>query len=938
MPNSLQPQTNFPGTVARSSPRRWVRVAATCLALACSLFGAAPVAQTAQAAPAVRGAQPATAAQVTQAASDSSSPQSIPTVVFGASGLTWERLTYQLRQAYLAADSAKTEGNTTPPAWLEGVEDFLERAALGSNVSRTTYSFACPIDGWLTLSTGVRASDERPTDGRWCYPASDLDWATSGQGTSAASATTPVAAGTQVSNWSRLLAGMEVKNVDGQAGALAPALRQRGLRLAALGEGALLALANPQGRLEGPWLRGDRDVTRWGQQLGELAATSDITFADLGEISPLSTNTVEPVNPATVDALLPERQAALMVQRLGWSLVALGQRQITARVVLVSMADTAPNANLQVAAISGQLEASAQAGKQSGERAGGQALRGHLLASGSVRRPGYIQTTDIAASLLAWYGAERPANFTGSNIYPATPATALTPVTAASAADIAPLSASARTLLAQVLAQNQQALAAKAAVPSFFVQITVILILLSAVALAWHFLSRRLERHPDRRPRWARAVGYLLGTLAWGLSALPLGLEVLIYTPWWSRADVPGAMWAFLAVFALAWALLVRGFQAALQGIRRRKTGKTSPAGGTGDATGTAKDTGAAGGTGTADATDVANATGTAGETSTAGGPGTANETDRPAGGQAAPQTCVAGGQCLPCAALAWALPLALNAALLTVLISLDSLRQGFQHFDSPLGISSLAGFRFYGNNNSVFAWYLTAALLTAGLLAFIYWQLRPSSQTADLPSAPLGPLPWGVWLVVAGLGVGVTILDGLPNFGADVGGPPALVPAFGLLALGLAGRSLRWRYWLGLGAGTVGVFALLATVDYLRPPAARSHLGRFVQTALTGDIWPTISRKIGQNLSNLVHSQLTLLTLAGVVVLLVVLRSTWRLYLPQAQRRQLRPLLIALLVGHILAYAINDSGIVLTAGGTMLLLPAALAIASDLRAQSIRP
>ncbi|WP_052436810.1 hypothetical protein [Georgenia sp. SUBG003] len=161
------------------------------------------------------------------------------------------------------------------------------------------------------------------------------------------------------------------------------------------------------------------------------------------------------------------------------------------------------------------------------------------------------------------------------------------------------------------------------------------------------------------------------------------------------------------------------------------------------------------------------------------------------------------------------------------------------------------------------------------------------------------------------------------------------------MLALLAAGVRLTWRR-IVLVLGATGVLAVsFSVVDWLRPPADRSHLGRFVETVLDGGLWSVVGRKIAQNLANLFGSTLTFLAIGGIVVVVVLLTRPLR----DATRRgrndsygwlvgggsvgridadipMLRPAVLSLAVTFTIAFLANDSGIVLPAIGISLAVP----------------
>src|SRR5207302_9090483 len=133
-------------------------------------------------------------------------------------------------------------------------------------------------------------------------------------------------------------------------------------------------------------------------------------------------------------------------------------------------------------------------------------------------------------------------------------------------------------------------------------------------------------------------------------------------------------------------------------------------------------------------------------------------------------------------------------------------------------------------------------------------------------------------------------VVDAFPGLGSDFGGPPALVPAFAYLALRVAGIRITWRRALAVVVGTVALLALVAVGDWLRPPASRTHLGRFVQTVLDGGGWDVVSRKAAQNLDIVTSApvQLVLPFLAVAVGVALARPARWHLG-PQIGRASCR-------------------------------------------------
>lgn len=276
--------------------------------------------------------------------------------------------------------------------------------------------------------------------------------------------------------------------------------------------------------------------------------------------------------------------------------------------------------------------------------------------------------------------------------------------------------------------------------------------------------------------------------------------------------------------------------------------------------------------------------------------------------------------------------PVAVVAGLTSVLLVWDVLTGASLQLSALMGVQPQVGGRFYGFNNSSFALHATAAVLLAVCLA------EPLVRRGRRRVAAV---------VVALVGLVATVLNGAPSIGADFGGPPALIPAFALLTLLTLGVRVTWTR----AAVVLGVTALLAlsfsVVDYLRPPAERSHLGRFVETVLDGGLGDVVGRKLAQNVANLFGSTLTFLAIGGIVLVVVVLSRPLRDAARQADGGasygwlagnsslsrldrdtvMLRPGVAALAVALGIGFAVNDSGIVIPAIGISLAVPLLIAV-----------
>ena len=138
--------------------------------------------------------------------------------------------------------------------------------------------------------------------------------------------------------------------------------------------------------------------------------------------------------------------------------------------------------------------------------------------------------------------------------------------------------------------------------------------------------------------------------------------------------------------------------------------------------------------------------------------------------------------------------------------------------------------------------------------------------------------------------------------------------------------------------AAAVVTVGTLAVLDWLRPAADRSHLGRFVEQVLTGEAWTVISRKAQANLDILMRSPLAWMLPVAIVAAVWLLRPGGLLRsrgapgpagLDPADAAVLRSALLAGLLSLVLGAAVNDSGVALPAAAAALLVPLAVWLAA---------
>lgn len=264
--------------------------------------------------------------------------------------------------------------------------------------------------------------------------------------------------------------------------------------------------------------------------------------------------------------------------------------------------------------------------------------------------------------------------------------------------------------------------------------------------------------------------------------------------------------------------------------------------------------------------------------------------------------------------------PLAVVSAATMVVLAGDVVTGSRLQLSSLMGLQPVVGGRYYGMGNTTFALFATSTLLLC--IAVSHHLVRAGRQRAAA-------------VAVAGIGLAAVVVDGAPFWGADGGGPPALLPGVAFLVLSILQVRITWRRAAAIAAGTVALFLLVGVLDWLRPVESRSHLGRFVQAVLDGGALDIVTRKLDQNLSILVSSWMTpLVPIALAFVIYVLARPTsWGSRALQRafdQAPTLRPGLVALLVTLSIGFAVNDSGVAVPANGATIAVP--LIIAASVR------
>jgi len=698
-----------------------------------------------------------------------------PLVLVGVAGLRWEDV------GALA----------TPALW-----ELSRDAAVGQVAVRSVESRACPVDGWLAVSSGARMAWTQ-VKGRCLTVPEPVGGPTSAT----------------VALWGEVQRVATDQGFAATPGVLGDEVRDQHVTATAVGPGAALALADADGAVAGTYHPRPQAAAGLTPLVAGALESGSLVVVDAGVIRETGHETTDLVpelvgqavvargerfEPQRANVPRPDRAAQVQAvdERIG--AVVAAAKGTGATVMVVSLADSG-GFSLRLAAVAGPMPGTDEP------------ARG-LLVSPSTRQVGVVQATDLLPTVLWALGVDGGSG----SVITAVPG---------------PGTAAERVFLLQdtnrhaVQITRVSGLATDRLMNALKVLAVVAVVFLTRAA---HRSSGRVE---DEVRRWGLPT---LRVAAVFIAAVPVSAYLTSAWPWWQSATPYGAFWTTMLGCALA--ITAVAFAGPW---RRSRVG-----------------------------------------------------------------------------------PVAVVAAVTTVVLTADAALGGRLVVDSPFGAHRILAARFYGTSNQGFALLTVAALIFAAVVARSL--LARGRRTA-------------AWLSVAMVGVVVTAADGLPGLGSDFGGPPAMIPAFMVLALVVAGRRVRWPWVLGGVAAVAAVVVGFAWADYARPPASRTHLGRFVQTFLDGGMWPVVQRKLEANLRMLGKARYTVPTVfaSAMTLWLADLPGRWRW--PARPRGTmadlftaeplLRPAVAAVTVALGLGFALNDSGIVIPATALALAAPLLVAL-----------
>jgi hypothetical protein len=255
-------------------------------------------------------------------------------------------------------------------------------------------------------------------------------------------------------------------------------------------------------------------------------------------------------------------------------------------------------------------------------------------------------------------------------------------------------------------------------------------------------------------------------------------------------------------------------------------------------------------------------------------------------------------------------------AAVTAAVLGLDLVTGSNLQLNSLMGYSPLVGGRYYGMGNIAFAVLATSTLLAAAGVA--QW-LEPRRGRRAAVAAVL------VLTLTAAL------LDSWTAWGSDFGGLIAFVPGLATTALLVAGRRVSFIRLQLLRATGMALVLGVAYLDYLRPPAQQTHMGRFFGQLVAGNSLPWLERKFTAMLHTFGNLTLMPVVVVAFLFVMLVLHRPGRagasgLQLAYERAPMLRAGLSGAFVTALVGGAVNDSGVAVPALALTVAVPLALA------------
>lgn len=258
----------------------------------------------------------------------------------------------------------------------------------------------------------------------------------------------------------------------------------------------------------------------------------------------------------------------------------------------------------------------------------------------------------------------------------------------------------------------------------------------------------------------------------------------------------------------------------------------------------------------------------------------------------------------------------AILAGISLCILALDIILGSAHQRNGFMGSLVLSSRRYYGISNRTYIILIAGALLALLPVLQRFWGQRRAA-----------------W-ITAGLGVAVLLIDALPGWGADFGGPPGILLAFGIVALIASGVRLRWWHaglWVLLTLTVMGAIGWLSR-------GSDSHIGNFWSNLGSTESRELIAGKVRDVLRSFANNLSTVVLLgvvAAVIVAAMIIAKRRQLSRPQwvssldqlTDVPALRVVALGIFLGMVVAVPINDSGMMIVKESIYLVLPALSAV-----------
>ncbi len=261
-------------------------------------------------------------------------------------------------------------------------------------------------------------------------------------------------------------------------------------------------------------------------------------------------------------------------------------------------------------------------------------------------------------------------------------------------------------------------------------------------------------------------------------------------------------------------------------------------------------------------------------------------------------------------------LPISLGFLLAIPMLSVTLFGSRWQ-VSSLFGNSPITGGRFSGSNNTTFAMVICAVI---GLACI--WRSKRGA------AADIG---------IAGAFAAVSIIQGAPMWGSDVGSIIAGIPILVIAWFVITGRRLRMTWLLGMVGATSLAIAAAIAVDLQRPVADRTHLGRLWEKATSegfDGFWTVIARKWQLNVQAFAFGPYWYIAGIGVIAAVAWYWAVIRHALEERSHIFGARYLVAILVAAVIGTVLNDSGIAVGAALGLVLI----GTLGTLRPELVRP